>query len=82
MALEEAIERGVFKEEEVTQQRLKQFLSGYGRKFCILSNGAKGEIMLEGKGERVLGSIKSKDGSIEVALSMGGDNVFSLSWTS
>ena len=82
MALEEAIERGVIKEDEITQDRLEQFLSGFGRNFYKLSNGAKGKILLERKGERIPESIKSKDGRIEVALSRRGDNVFSLSWKS
>ena len=37
-------------------------------------------IVLERKGARIPESIKSEDGSIEVALFRGGGNVLSLSW--
>ena len=82
LALEEAIERGVVKEEEVTQERLEQFLGGFGRRFYKLNDGATGRIVLERRGERIPDSIRSEDGSIEVALSRGGDRVFSLRWKS
>ena len=81
MALEEAIENGIIKEEDVTQERLEQFLGGFGRQFYRLPNTLKGNrIILERKGEKIPESIKSEDGSIEVALSRGGENVFSLRW--
>jgi dihydroorotase len=81
LAIEEAIERGVVKEEDVTQERLEQFLGSFGRQFYKLPNTAKGKrIVLERRGARIPESIKSRDGSIEVALSRGGDNIFSLSW--
>lgn len=81
LALEEAIEKGVIKEEDVTQERLEQFLGGFGRQFYRLPDTAKGNrIVLERKCEKIPESIKSEDGSIEVALSRGGDNIFSLSW--
>ena len=81
MALEEAIEKGVIKEKDVTQERLEQFLGGFGRQFYRLPDTAKdNRIVLERKGAKIPESIKSEDGSIEVALSRGGDNIFSLSW--
>ncbi|KAI9764288.1 MAG: hypothetical protein M1840_008579 [Geoglossum simile] len=81
LAIEEAIERGVVREENVTQERLEQFLGGFGRQFYKLPNTAKGNrILLERKGATIPESIKSKDGSIEVVLSRGGDSIFSLSW--
>jgi dihydroorotase len=83
LALEEAIERGVIQEEDVTQERLEQFLGGFGRQFYKLPDTAKrNRIVLERKGERIPESIKTEDNSIEVALSRGGANVFSLSWDS
>ena len=81
LAIEEAIERGAVKEEEVTQERLEQFLSGFGRQFYKLpQTGRSKRIVLERKGATIPESIKSKDGSIEVVLSRGGDSIFSLSW--
>ena len=80
LALEEAIERGVIKEEDITQERLEQFLGGFGRQFYRLPDTAKGNrIVLERKGARILESIKSEDNSVEVALLRGGANVLSLS---
>jgi dihydroorotase len=81
LAIEEAIERGVVREEDVTQERLEQFLGRFGRQFYKLSNTAKGKrIVLERKGATIPKSIKSEDGSVEVALSRGGDNILSLRW--
>ena len=83
LALEEAIERGVIKEEDVTQtqERLEQFLGRFGRQFYKLPDTTEGnKIVLTRKGETIPKSIRSEDGSIEVALSRGGDSIFSLSW--
>jgi dihydroorotase len=41
LALEEAIEKGVIKEEDVTQEQLELFLGGFGRQFYRLPNTAK-----------------------------------------
>lgn len=80
LALEEAIEREVIKEKEVMQERLEQFLGGFGRQFYKLPDTVKGNrIVLERKGARIPESIKSEDNSIKVALSRGGANVLSLS---
>jgi len=38
--LEEAMERGVIKEEDVTQEQLEQFLGGFGRRFYRLPDTA------------------------------------------
>jgi dihydroorotase len=53
----------------------------YGRRFYKLPE-AKERIVLERKGEVIPESVKSEDGSVEVALSRGGDEVFSLTWKS
>ena len=83
LALEGAIERGIVAEEDVTQERLEQFLGGFGRRFYKIADAAKANrIVLERKGERIPQSIKNEDGSIEVALFRGGDEIFSLRWAS
>lgn len=79
LALEEAIERGTIKEEDVTQEQLENFLGRFGRQFYKLPETAN-RIVLERKGERVPESIKNEDGSVEVTLSRGGADVFSLRW--
>jgi dihydroorotase len=80
LALEEAIQRGTIKEEDVTQEQLENFLSRFGRQFYKLPE-TKNRIILERTGERIPESIKSEDGSVEVTLSRGGADVFSLRWS-
>jgi dihydroorotase len=83
LALEEAIERGLLTEKDVTQERLENFLGGFGRRFYKLDDSAKSaKIVLERKGARIPNSVKSTNDSIEVALLRGGDSVFSLRWVS
>jgi len=81
VALEEAIERGVIEEHEVTQERLEQFLSRSGRRFYKLPDPAEGKrIVLERKGEKIPKSIRSADETLEVGLSRATTPVFSLRW--
>ncbi|KAI1101480.1 amidohydrolase 2 [Jackrogersella minutella] len=80
LALEEAIERGVITDADVTQEKLEGFLSRYGRRFYKLPEHSASEIVLERKGEKIPASISSKNGSIEVGISKAGTDVFSLTW--
>ncbi|OTA55456.1 amidohydrolase 2 [Hypoxylon sp. EC38] len=79
LALEEAIERGVITEAEVTQEKLEGFLSRFGRRFYKLPEVSQ-KIVLERKGEKIPTSISTKDGALEVGISRGGTEVFSLRW--
>ncbi|KXJ85828.1 hypothetical protein Micbo1qcDRAFT_153800 [Microdochium bolleyi] len=79
LALQDATERGLVSEQEVTQERLEQFLSRSGRKFYKLPE-AKSKIVLERKGEKIPTSIKSGDGKVEVGVSKADAEVFSLTW--
>lgn len=79
LALEDAIERGVISEADVTQEKLEGFLSTFGRQFYKLPEIPKGQkIVLERKGEKISESIK--DGEIEVGISRKGAEVYSLKW--
>ena len=80
LALEEAIERCIVSEDEVTQERLEQFLGGFGRQFYRLPDPGNQKIILERKSEKIPYSIKNEDVSIELALSRAGDYIFSLRW--
>lgn len=83
LALEEAIDRGIIDEQEVTQERLERFLSRSGRRFYELPDQAKApSIILERKGERIPKSVSSADGALTVGLSKADAPVFSLRWTS
>jgi dihydroorotase len=80
LALEEAVERGLVSSDEITQEKLENFLSRFGRRFYKLPE-SENRIVLERTGDKIPETIKSQDGSTEVALSRGGDGgVFSLSW--
>jgi dihydroorotase len=81
LALEEAVDRGVISDEDITQEKLENFLSRSGRRFYKLPEPAEGKrIVLERKGETIPKSIKSADGSIEVGNSRAGAKVWSLRW--
>ncbi|CAI6096584.1 unnamed protein product [Clonostachys chloroleuca] len=80
LALEEAIERGVIKEGEITQEKLEGFLSRNGRKFYKLPETSGRRIVLERKGEKIPPSVASADGATEVGISREGAEVFSLTW--
>ena len=83
LALEEAIEREVVEENEVTQERLEKFLGRSGRRFYKLPEfAAEGspKIVLERKGEKIPKSIKSADGTLEIGLSRPHAPIFSLRW--
>lgn len=83
LALEDATERGVIAEADVTQEKLEGFLSKFGRRFYKLPEVPKDlKIVLERKGEKIVDSIKSADGEIEVGISRKGSEVFSVTWKS
>jgi dihydroorotase len=80
LGIEEAIERGVIAEADVTQEKLGDFFSRFGRRFYQLPEEATRKIILERKGEKIPTSVKSEDGKTEVGISRHGSEVFSLTW--
>ncbi|KAF5550464.1 dihydroorotase homodimeric type [Fusarium mexicanum] len=80
LGLEEAIDRGVISEVDVTQEVLENFLSGNGRRFYKLPETSGKKIILERKGDKIPTSIKSADSKTEVGVSRHGAEVFSLTW--
>lgn len=82
LALEEAVERGVISDTDVTQEKLEGFLCRFGRQFYQLAEPeASGKkLILERKGEKIPTSVKSADGAMEVGISRAGTEIFSLSW--
>lgn len=81
LALEEAIERGAINEEEVTLERLAQFMGGFGRKFYRLPQASKTtKIHLRKDGTKVPISIKEDSTGLEVAISRAGSAIRSLTW--
>lgn len=80
-ALEEAIEQGWIKADEVTQEALEGFLSGFGRKFYKLpASSSTKKIRLEKKGEKIPDIMKSTDGAVEVVPWGRGREIRTLSW--
>ena len=79
LALEEAVERGVITNDDITQETLEGFLSRNGRRFYKLPELAESKIVLERKGEKIPASIKGGE-SVEVGISRSGSEVFSLTW--
>ncbi|PHH67849.1 hypothetical protein CDD80_475 [Ophiocordyceps camponoti-rufipedis] len=81
LALEEAVERGVIDESDVTQEKLELFLSRAGRRFYKLSEDADGaRILLERKGAKIPPYVASANHVLQVGLSKAGSSVFSLRW--
>ncbi|KAF5721495.1 dihydroorotase homodimeric type [Fusarium mundagurra] len=80
LGLEEAIDRGVISEADVTQEILENFLSRNGRRFYKLPETSGKKIILERKGDKIPTSIKSADSKTEVGISRHGAEVFSLTW--
>jgi dihydroorotase len=82
-ALEEGIDQGWIKEEEVTHKSIENFLSGYGRAFYKIHQSTESDrlkIRLERKGEIIPKVIKTQDGTIEVVPFRRGKEVWSTSW--
>jgi len=80
LALEEALERGVIKDADVTEEKLEGFLSRFGRRFYKLPERSDKKIVLERRGEKIPASVRNGDGSVEVGISRAGTEVFSLRW--
>ncbi|RKL40111.1 hypothetical protein BFJ72_g6428 [Fusarium proliferatum] len=80
LGLEEAIDRGVISEADVTQEILENFLSRNGRRFYKLPETSGKKIILERKSDKIPTSIKGADSKTEVGISRHGAEVFSLTW--
>lgn len=77
-ALELAIERRVISEDEVTEDRLRNFLGGYGRKFYGITDEGKEKIVLRKGSELVQESFKGN--GVEVIPFRRGKNTWTVEW--
>jgi dihydroorotase len=76
-ALEEAVERGDIKDEDITEDVIRGFLSEWGRKFYGV--GPSKEKILLKKGKQVIPeSVKTSD--VEVVLFRKGETTWSVEW--
>ena len=77
-ALEQAIERKVITEEDVTEEILTGFLGGYGRKFYGIADGSNEKIVLRKGGEIIQESFTGE--GVEVVPFRRGQSTWSISW--
>ena len=77
-ALEQAIERKVITEEEVTEEILAGFLGGYGRKFYGIADSSKEMIVLRKEGQVIQESFVGE--GVEVVPFRRGQTTWSVSW--
>ncbi|TPX08831.1 uncharacterized protein E0L32_009771 [Thyridium curvatum] len=76
-ALEEGIERGDIKEEQVTEELLSGFFSNWAREFYGLEP-AKQKVLLKKNGQKVAESLKSAE--VEVVPYRAGQSTWSVEW--
>ncbi|TGJ81785.1 hypothetical protein E0Z10_g6959 [Xylaria hypoxylon] len=71
LALEEASEKGIIDEKDVTQENIEGFLSLFGRRFYKLAEPSPTgpRIVVKRTGETIPASIRSADGALEVGIS-------------
>ncbi|KAK4539662.1 hypothetical protein LTR36_010488 [Oleoguttula mirabilis] len=81
-ALEQGIEMGVLKAEDVTKEILEGFLSGFGRKFYGVEDDRKERIVLSKPAEVVEDLLRSKDGAVEVVPFRRGRMTWEARWKS
>jgi dihydroorotase len=79
-ALQIGVEKEVITEEEVTQEKLKNFLSDFGRAFYQLSDSNKETIVLRKPTESVQDILRNSDSSIEVVPFRRGKLTWGVEW--
>lgn len=76
----------MLKEDDVTEEKIRGYLSGFGRKFYGIEEGGRGEggggekIVLRKKGAVIEELFASKDGSVEVVPFRRKQNTWSVDW--
>ena len=79
-ALERGIGAGDLKKEDVTVEKLKGFMGGFGRRFYGIEQEPEGVIELQrGEGE-ILDILENDDKSVQVVPFRRGEKTWSLSW--
>lgn len=76
-ALEEAIERGDIKDEDVTEDMLRGFLGEWGRRFYGVASSQKKILLKKGK-EVIPESVKAA--GVEIVLFRKGDTTWTVEW--
>lgn len=79
-ALERGVEMGVLRGEDVTLEKLKGFMSEYGRGFYGLEKQSRERIELTKGDEKIIDILESEDGSLQVVPFRRGESTRSLTW--
>jgi dihydroorotase len=79
-ALQMGVEKEVLTEDDVTQEKLKNFLSDFGRSFYQLSDSKKETIVLRKPTESVEEILRTPDSAIEVVPFRRGKLTWGVEW--
>ena len=79
-ALEEGVDVGVLKAEDITKEKLQGFLSDYGRKFYGVGDDRNEKIVLRKSSVTIEKSHSNNDGSVEVVPFRRGKLTWGVEW--
>ncbi|KAK0261077.1 hypothetical protein B0A54_11743 [Friedmanniomyces endolithicus] len=79
-ALEQGVEMGVIRAEDVTKEKLENFLSEFGRSFYKVEDTRKERIVLSKPSDAVENLLRSADGSVEVVPFRRAKMTWGVSW--
>jgi dihydroorotase len=79
-ALQMGVEKEVLTEDDVTQEKLRNFLSEFGRTFYQLSDSKKEIIILRKPTESVQDILRNSDSSVEVVPFRRGKLTWGVEW--
>lgn len=79
-ALEQGVEMGVLKTEDVTAEKLEDFLSGFGRKFYAVGDESHERIVLSKPSQSVEDALRTEDGALEVVPFRRAKMTWGVSW--
>ncbi|KAK0269993.1 dihydroorotase [Friedmanniomyces endolithicus] len=79
-ALEQGVEMGVIKAEDVTKEKLQNFLSEFGRSFYKVEDTMKERIVLSKPSDAVENLLRSADGTVEVVPFRRAKMTWGVSW--
>ena len=79
-ALEQGVQRGILKNEDVTVGKLKGFLSDFGRRFYKVEDTPRGEIELRRGSDRVMDVLQTDEGRLQVVPFRRGERTWALAW--
>lgn len=79
-ALAKGVQRGVIREEEVTQEVLEGFFGAWGRAFYQVSDGRGEKVVLRKGGERILDVLEMQGVGVSVVPFRKGEETWSVEW--